>query len=332
MTLTTQPLITQLLRFVRRADTERSATQILAEMSRFIAQTFSVYRVAVYVFEGTRLRPLVAEYASGRPDPALWDAFRSLEDLEATPLARRFIAGEDSVLVEDPHRGGFLPEAMVDTFGMRPYLAVPLKGGDFLQGVVLIEGDPDVLQELRGELSELVSFVTLAVENAQALAREQQHAREAEALLEVSAVLTRHTDLTPVLTSVAINCARVTGFERASIFLADEEGALTPTMSQFADGHADEAAWTTFRSGTSEVPACRRVFETGEPIHLYDVSQATDLISPEWSEPFGLRSILIVPLAAWDTRFGVMVLDHRKIQWVCQLDLAPPRSPDLAPP
>jgi len=112
MTLTNQPLITQLLRFVRRADTERSATRILAEISRFIAQTFLVHRVAVCVFEGTRLRPLVAEYASGQSDPALWDAFRSLEELEATPPARRLLAGEDTVLVENPHGGGFLPKAI----------------------------------------------------------------------------------------------------------------------------------------------------------------------------------------------------------------------------
>ncbi len=307
---------TQLLQFARRAGSERSAVRILAEMSLFIARTFSVYRVAVYLFEGSRLRPLVAEYASGQPDPGLWDAFRSLEGLEATPLVRLLEAGEDAILVKDPNRGDYLPVSIVEPFGMHPFLALALRGNRSLQGIVLIEGEPSVLEELVDSLSELASFVNLAVENARAFARERQRAREAEALIEVSAVLTQHTDLTPVLTSVAMNCARVTGFERASIFLVNDNGSLTPVMSQFADGHADAEAWATFRSGITEVPACRQVLETGEPLVVEDAAKVPDLVTPEWSEPFGLRSTLIVPLAAWGERFGVLVLDHREVRTV----------------
>ena len=307
-------LTTELLRFARRAGTERSTIRLLAEMARFIARTFSVYRVGVYVYEGERVRPLVSEYASGEVRPELWQDFRSLDRLEELPIFQRLAAGEDTVLVADPAAEEGFPLEMVEHFGIRPYLAVALREEGRLTGMVLIEGDPAVLEDLECDIAELAGFVALALHNAAALAREQQRAREAEALLEVSKVLTLHTDLTPVLASVAINCAKVTGFNRASIFLLGDDGRLRPTMSQFADGHSDPDAWATFRGATSELPAARRVMETGEIITVEDARKVPDLITPEWAEPFGLRSMMLVPLEAWGSRFGLLSLDTPEVR------------------
>lgn len=309
--MATTSLTTELLRFVQRAGVERDATRILSEMTRFIARAFDVHRVSLYVSEDGRLRTLVSEYASGETRPDLWTRYLEEGRLDDFPLAAVVAAARTPVLHRDPSIG--FPPELVEVYEIHPYLAVPVDGqdGDLL-GIVLIEGSPDVLQEQASELAELAGFVSLAVHNVRTLAQEERRARQAEALLEVTTVLTRTTNLTQVLASVSRESARATGFERASIFLIDDNGILVPTMSQFADGHSDPHAWEQFLTRSEEVPACRKAVETGEPYLVQDTEAVPAMVGNSWWGPFGLRSMLVVPLAAWGERFGAMVLDHRE--------------------
>lgn len=301
---------TELLRFIQRAGTERDATRILSEMTRFIAREFAVHRVSFYVYDDGHLVPLVSEYWSGEARPDLWDAFRAFGNIDRTEIARLMRSDPAPVLHLDPAAG--YPTEMVELFEIRPYLALPLHHeGEGLLGMALIEGDPSDLAAQEDELAELASFVSLAVQNIRVFERAERRAREAEALLAVTAVLTRSTDPTGVLASVAQHSAKATGFERASIFIADADGRLVPTMSQFADGHVDAEAWERFTTRTAEVPACRQVLETGEPFLIENASVTPGMVGEDWWEPFELRSMLIVPLSAWGERFGAMVLDHR---------------------
>ncbi|MFP5331556.1 MAG: ATP-binding protein [Acidimicrobiia bacterium] len=307
-------LTTELLRFVRRAGVETDHLRILSEMTRFVARAFAVYRVSVYAYEGQKMRGVVSEYASGEIRADLWSVFRTA-DLDSYPIVCQLAARPRVVAHLDPSEG--FPPEIVQQFEMRPYLAVPLTDdGESLAGIVVVEGDADELAAQRAEIIELAAFVSLAIQNSRAYLRERQRAREAEALLEVAAVLTHHTDLTPVLAAVAQQSARATGFDRASIFIRDDDGRLVPTMSQFADGHADLEAWHRFTNRATEVPACRAVLETGQ-VRIVDNTEVTPVdVGEEWWEPFGLKSLLIVPLTAWGERFGVMVLDHREARTV----------------
>ena len=308
-------LTTELLRFIRRAGVETDAVRILSEMTRFIAREFAVHRVSVYAYEGDRLRGVVSEYASGDTRQELWERFRAVSDLDTFPLVDQLLARPRVVAHTDPSEG--FPPEIVDLFQMQPYLAVPLYDDqDRMLGFVLVEGDAEALAAQRAEIIELAAFVSLAIQNARAFLREQQRAREAEALLEVAAVLTHHTDLKPVLAAVARHSARATGFDRASIFIRDDDGRLVPTMSQFADGHSDVESWERFVNRTTEIPACRQVLETGEVRIVQNTEVSPVDVGEEWWEPFGLKSLLIVPLAAWGERFGVMVLDHRSARTV----------------
>lgn len=302
---------TELLRFIQRAGAERDATRILSEMTRFIAREFAVHRVSVYVYDDDHLVPLVSEYWSGETRPELWDAFRASGNIDKTDIARLMRSDPAPVLHLDPAAG--YPTEMVEQFEIHPYLAVPLRDeGEGLLGMALIEGNPSELAAQEDDLAELASFVSLAVQNINVFERAEQRAREAEALLEVTAVLTRSTDPTGVLASVAQHSAKATGFERASIFITDADGRLVPTMSQFADGHVDAEAWEEFTNRTAELPACRQVLETGQPLLIEDASVTSAMVGEDWWEPFELRSMLIVPLSAWGERFGAMVLDHRE--------------------
>ena len=301
-----------ILEFLRRAGTERSTKRVVAEMFRFIANTFSVERVSLFLVstESGRLTPYVSEYASGASDRELFEEWRAL-DVERFEIAARIRAGEDVVLIEEPRSG--LPEEVVDRFDNKPFLAIALRREGQLLGILIIEGRPGILRKRRRGAAEFAEYVSMALANARAFEREEQRASDAEALLEVGNVLTRTSELIPVLASVAQNCARVTRFERCSVLLLDEEADhLVPTMSQFADGHPDDEAWQRFITTDAELPAAREVMATNQPIALADASTRPDLVPDTWREPFGIHSALILPLTAWGQTFGVLVLDRNR--------------------
>jgi len=298
--------------FLKRAGTERSTKRLVAEMFHFIANTFSVDRVSLFLASGETgvLRPYVAEYASGHTDREAYEEWVAL-DVESWALAHRVRNGEDVILSDDARE--VLPDAVVERFGNQSFLSIALRQEGQLLGIMGFEARLGILRKRVSELAEFGDYVAMALANARAFEREEQRAADAEALLEVGSVLTRTTELIPVLAAVAQNCARVTKFDRCSVLLLEEDtGRMVPTMSQFADGHADDDAWHRFITNEAELPAAREVMEAMRPIVLEDAATRPDLVPDTWREPFGIKSVLILPLTAWEQTFGVLVLDRSR--------------------
>lgn len=303
------------LDFLRKTGTERSTGRVVAEMFRFFAETFSFDRVTLFLARGPdrRMEPFVSEYADGSADPALYDEWRAL-DPEKFPLMDRIRDGVGSMLVTDPFSPtDGLPPEVVQRYDIQPFVVFALSRDGELIGVLMVEGDVDTLRRHQSETAELADHVTTALANARAFEDEHRRASDAEALLEVASVLTKTTELTSVLAAVAQNAARVAHFDRCSVFLVDEAtGALQPTMSQFADGHVDEAAWERFVGTRFEVPLATAVMRSGMPQVIDDPENQPDQIPIEWVAPFGIKTMLFVPLSAWGQSFGVLVLDRRR--------------------
>lgn len=310
-----------ILEFLRRAGTERSTARLVGEMFRFFGARFALHRVSVFLAAGSQrvLTPFVSELSSGAADPRLFYEWKRL-DPEQFPVVAEIRSGRDVVLVEDPFAA--VGSDIAAHYDLRPLLAVALRRGEDLIGVLMVESTPETLRERRDEIAEFAQYLAMALANARAFERERRRARDAEALLEVGAVLAETTELIPVLASVAQNCARVSNFDRCSVFLVDDEtGRLVPTMSQFADGHADPDAWQLFVTSDVDLPAAREVLRTGEPLAFDDTSQSTDMNPAEWIEGFDIRSVLYLPLAAWGQRFGVLALDRSRAKRISDIQV-----------
>lgn len=302
-----------ILDFVRRAGTERSTARLVGEMFRFTGTAFSVHRVSLFLAEDDdegRLVPFVSELASGDADPALFHEWRRL-DVEQFDVVKRIRGGEDVVEVEDPRFEG-IPLPIVVRYDLQPYLAFALRRDGAPIGVLIVEGTPENLRNRRDDLAVFADYLAMALANARAFERERRRAREAEALLDVGEVLSRTTDLVPVLASVAQNCARVAGFDRCSVFLVDDDGKLHPKMSQFADGHIDQDAWDRFKSASAELPAAYEVLRTGVPKAFDDPAAHPEMNPDWWVTPFGIQAVLYLPLVAWGETFGVLALDRNR--------------------
>lgn len=306
-----------LLEFLRRAGSERTTARLVGEMFRFTGEIFSAHRVSMFLAppDGGRLRPFVSELVSGDVDPVLFEQWRHL-DVEQFSCVQAIRAGETVVVAKDPNEG--MPSDVVEHFGVEPFVAAALREGGSLIGVLVVEGSPEVLGERGDQIAEFGQYLALTLENARAFEREQQRVRDAEALLEVGEVLTRTTELLPVLGSVAQNCARVSSFDRCSVFLLDDTGKLVPMMSQYADGRIDEEAWSRFTDAEHDLPPAWEVLRTGRALAFDDTERLPDQEPKWWKGRFAVRSVLFLPLTAWGRRFGVLALDRSEPQRISE--------------
>lgn len=302
------------LAFLHRTGGERSTTRVVSEMLRFLARTYDLDRVSLFLAEPDDgpLRSFASEFRTGEADSAMFAAWLAF-DVEETDLARRIRAGEDVVRLDRADDPGGLPPAVAARFGMGPLVALALRDGGRLDGMLALEAPIDRLTFSSSEIVTLVSHLRLALDNVRAVERERDRSDEAEALLAVTNVLARTTKLRAVLAAVAQNAARIAGFERCSIFLIDEEERrVIPTMSQFADGHLEPETWERFVTTEADLPILWEVLRDGRPAVFERPQDHPELIPWVWYEPYGVATVAYLPLTAWGEAFGVLELDHRR--------------------
>lgn len=195
-------------------------------------------------------------------------------------------------------------------------IGLPLKIGERVVGVMNVAfPDPRAFPDSELQVMHMLADkAAIAIENARLHRAEHRRAEESTALLDIAQAVTSTLSLTQILKQIAIRTAQSCQANRCNIFLLDSTGErLEPLMSQFADGHPDRALWHRWRTTTADrldtVPLFRQVLHQRRPVVLEDVTPA-DMLPHKWTEPFGIKKVLAVPLASRDRALGVMMLDH----------------------
>jgi len=168
--------------------------------------------------------------------------------------------------------------------------------------------------DLEQRLQPLADQAAVAIENARLYAAQQRRAQESRILLDIAGIVSSTLDLTEVLKQVTQHMAQVCGAHRCTILILAEDGEMMmPTMSQFGDGHIDQEMWQLFKDAryptpVSQVPEAQRVIREQRPLFVPDTSVSS--LPRHWIEPFGVKSLLIVPLVSKERVIGLMGLDH----------------------
>jgi len=149
---------------------------------------------------------------------------------------------------------------------------------------------------------------------AQRTAELAQRNRELTALIEIGRDISGILNLTEVLKQVTRRTAQACGAHRCSILLLAGDGkTLIPLMSQFSNGHSDETLWQKFvnlawPTTLDRLPEWEQLTREQRPLFLPEASSTS--LPEQWLQPFGVRSLLLVPLVAKGEVIGVMVLDQ----------------------
>jgi diguanylate cyclase (GGDEF)-like protein len=190
-------------------------------------------------------------------------------------------------------------------------LAVPLKFGSRVIGTIgvsklgLAQFDADDLRVMEA----LASHVAVAMENARLFAEERQAAETANALLRVSQVLTRRSDVDGVFDALAASSAELLGDVRVSAWIRDTTGAFR-CSSQV--GFGEEEIRSIFLSvvppelGARHLPFAEEPYFMPTNVHaelIRSVGIVSDtgptLVTPISWEPDGMAVILSTGRPDW---------------------------------
>jgi len=300
--------------------------EVLAGIARAAAALMGVPVVSVWVADAD------AETLNVR-------AFSDTTMGEAFPL-RSVAFGEGSLGWVALHRQALsIPDTVSDPrllatdwwreHALTSFLGMPILLQDRLLGVVALCGRvPFKLNTDERELLEsFVAQAAVAIRNAGLYAQTAQRLEQTRALLEVAEILNSSLDPKQMLKRACVKIAQVCRVDRCSVESWSGDGIL-PLMSQYADGRREDVLWARFTGQPSyvpsEVPAYAQLLRTLRPVVISDVNQS-DLLPREWSESFGFKACMIVPLIRQGRVMGAIQLDHteRLAPWEAwQADLA----------
>ncbi len=193
----------------------------------------------------------------------------------------------------------------------RAELAVPLKAEKRIVGVLDVQSnETDAFDsEDLFVLQTLADQVAIAVEDARQYAARQEEAWNSTALLQVAEAVSNLDNLDDILETAVRITAMLTGVDRCSILLWNEERQEFAVAKGYSAGEQPPllVESTCFHRG--DIPILDALLVERGPVHLDDPS-TTELIPPDLVDEFGIGSLLALPLRAQTEMHGLMLVDH----------------------
>ncbi|HEX3051084.1 MAG TPA: GAF domain-containing protein [Aggregatilineaceae bacterium] len=247
----------------------------------------------------------------------------STANAENDVLLARWFQGEN-VLVEDaaPYLSSRL-NWLLTTLDLRLFYSVPLRLGDQLRGVIVVDNTPTGLPfppEARALLDALAANIVVTLENARLywLTDEQLDAKvqELSILSRIDHELNEALSVDRVLNLTLDWALRFTGSQAGAVVLVDH---ATDQMQFLAGYGYDRASWEQLQS--QPWPLTRgvvgRVARRGVPEIVLDVAADPDYVPviP------GIVSQLVVPVTREDRVIAVISLVSRQVSGFAQANL-----------
>ena len=182
----------------------------------------------MFLWSGPRLVPVMAQFADGRADSALWERFKTLppQSMAEVPAHAEAIRSRQPVIVA---RGGeWQHDAWFQAFDLTSALVVPLVSQDQVVGTMaLVQRRERRWRQDQLDLAMTIAAqVALAVDTARHYQAAQQRTAEIETLATIGETLTSTLDLQQVLEVIADSAVTLTGGQRAVVFELDQAGGL----------------------------------------------------------------------------------------------------------
>jgi GAF domain-containing protein len=266
--------------------------------------------------ENRKYASLVSKATTLNNQPSLG----SMLALEADSVTHEIITQMDTLILynikNDPDSAAFTQAFSSQNTYSSVLLPLIARGG--VIGMINLEID-DPEREIDAEdlnlFAQIRAQVSTALDSSRLFTAEQQGRQAAAAMLEISQIASSSLDINQVLLEVTQRSAEAVQAHRCTISMIDpEEKTIKALMSRFADPQrADKKMWEKFKSMEAEdidnFPIYKQVYGNRQLVVL-DVTEQPDLMPTRWTEPFGIKKLLSLPLISQDRVIGILTFDH----------------------
>ncbi len=280
---------------------------LLPRVARFLQETFGYHRVNLGLVEEERLVFYTRIGAGGESLP------RVVLKVGEEGITGWVAAQGEPLLVNDVTQDPrYYPDPSEDN-RTRSELAVPIRLGDWVIGVVDVQADTvgafdeddlHLLETLAGNLA-------VALQNAQLYAQAQQRLKEQAALLEISSSAASTLQLEEVIRRVAQTMVERVGVTACSISTWDRESDSIVLLAEHTSRQTDPEDWG-LEAGRAfplkDYPATARVLHSGTPLLINRSDPLADPLERALLEEYDLASVLLLPLKAGDKVVGLVEL------------------------
>ncbi|HBH02921.1 MAG TPA: hypothetical protein DDZ42_13530, partial [Candidatus Rokubacteria bacterium] len=215
-----------LLEVVEILNSTLDSTRLLKRAAIKIAQVCRVDRCSLELWVGDRMLPLMSQYADGRRDPHLWEAFQQItaRPLRDIPANVRAIETRRPVVIEDAATTDLIPRDWVELFEIKSSLVVPMIRQDQVIGVMTLErcDRPARFERWQIDLAATIAGqLALSLENTRLYTEARERLRETTTLLRVGRILSEREPTGEVMRRVAREVAHAFGADMVGAYFVD---------------------------------------------------------------------------------------------------------------
>ncbi|MFQ5407644.1 MAG: diguanylate cyclase [Anaerolineales bacterium] len=218
-----------LLDIARVASSSLKPSQVLKQITRRTAAVCGAERCSVLLLDeaGTRLRPVMAQFADGHEDMAQWETFKSRasQSVDDLPFFRAVIHEQRALVISASDSDTALVQ-WIQPFGIEMLLAVPLVSREGVIGLLALdttEVEPGFSPE-QIELAQTIGAqITGAITNAQLYAEVERRAQELEALRATATDISAELKLPDLLRAILDRAIPLLGASGGELAIYDAE-------------------------------------------------------------------------------------------------------------
>jgi GAF domain-containing protein/CheY-like chemotaxis protein len=289
-----------------------NSRQLLRQVTMKIAQVCRVDRCSFALWDGRQIKPVMSQFADGRRQSRMWEAWRRAGGYpaEESPAHARAAATHRPVIVEDAAESGLLPRQLVEEFGVKSCLLVPLLRQDSVIGIMNLDYSERVtrFEPWQVDLAMAIAGqLALSLENTRLFAEAQERLRETTTLLAVGRVFSEPGPTDEVMRRVAREVGQAFGADMVGAYVLDSRREQLVALAGY---HVPPALRDFFRGHPivlERSPGLVSVWSEGGSFTSADVHN-DPRIDPAWTAALPPHSLLLTPTQARGESTGALFL------------------------
>jgi GAF domain-containing protein/CheY-like chemotaxis protein len=288
-----------LLEVVEILSSTLNSKRLLRQVAMKIAQVCHVDRCSFSLLDGDSIIPVMSQFADGRRDPALWEAWMRTRGHagEQAPVHARAVATHRPVVVDVAAESELIPRLWVELYAVKSCLLVPLIRQDSVIGLMNLDHIDRVtrFEPWQVDLAMAIAGpLALSLENSRLYTEAQERLRETTTLLAIGRALSEPRPPEEVMRRVAREIGQAFGADMVGAYVL---GPRRDSLVALAGYHVPEALREFFRTQPivlERFPGLRDLWSAGRSLVTPDARNDPRL-DPVWTSAMPPYSGLVTP-------------------------------------